>query len=918
MTRQIRELSIELKNSQTELEATVKARGEEQKEQPGVLLAGKQQAEQERDNAKAEVEKEQKRVESLQLELEAEKEETARYKAQAKIEASELAKSHAEKYKEMLRNIHLEKEKAVNVAVNAKATQPHDMIRKLLEGLAERRDTCNQPKEQEARKFEVINQIMWLETRESEALRTQLEAATNSLALETRRTRAAELANVTAAGEMTQEAAEIWELDTVLGTLEKIVGHAMFEDHKTERVETLRAMICEIDAYTKEVEQSASRNTSIQTAMRQDSVGLTREMKTQLKEIEETMIKEVEGRYNLKNKKQDFNSRIKMFMDETSKNAVKGSRLVTKLTALLLLDEIRHPCAAGSAAEGGEEVKTGAEAETVVTPAKITKDAWKESNQYKTLQGSLNKMTKERDQLIKGRDDLQCKLAEQTDKMVKLEYTIQKNSTKNAPEVTTPPEPKAWSTPTKRKTQPQVQAKPRCEERLQQEYAAVTKELTEKTDIKVKQAQEAAKVAEKQLRQAQEKITTLEKQVQQNHESTCANTTTTLQERNEDHAKEITFLLEEQNKLHAQWEQFHAEQTDIVVAQTIESSEVEKKARIKEMEVAVETAAQECRDAKQACQEWEVKHAEVKEQYDQLVSQKQLTEDKAAKEVGDLKRSIESLKEQTETLKIEKAELSDASKHTAGSNERAKAELEAKQTQIEQLQGVVARCKESEAAAAAEGMGAQDEDLLGRLKATEDSFQEAEQELQRANERCAQVKILLEQAIWSPAKNIQWTTDGKVVLHAVTVIRSSVLGDGPIEAEDGPIVVLVDVNDRKLTVYSDCLRHTEDGQTASVITTIQRELGLDVCDHEEAAAKMNRKASIMQTQWHTLMRVTEVWDLREGDQVKVKHRATLSESTQKVHGKNMHTVPTLSDSYSCSALGKNFCFSCRILAARIV
>ena len=86
-----------MKNSQAELEATVKARGEEQKEQPGVLLACKQQAEQERDDAKAEVEKEQRRLESLQLELEAEKEETAKYKAQAKIEASELAKSHAEK-----------------------------------------------------------------------------------------------------------------------------------------------------------------------------------------------------------------------------------------------------------------------------------------------------------------------------------------------------------------------------------------------------------------------------------------------------------------------------------------------------------------------------------------------------------------------------------------------------------------------------------------------------------------------------------------------------------------------------------------------------------------------------------------------------------------------------------------------------
>jgi hypothetical protein len=323
-----------LKNSEAVVEAISKARGEDQKEQPGVLLACKQQAEQERDNAKAEVEKEQRKLESLQIELEAEKEETAKYKTQAKIEASELAKGHAEKYKEMLRNIHLEREKLVNVAVNEKAAQPHDMIRKLLKGLVEGRDPCNQPREQEARKFEVINQIMWLETRESESLRTQLEAATNSLALEKRRTRAAELANVTTAGEMTQEAVKIWELDTVSETLEKIVGHAMFEDHKTERVETLRTMISEIDAYTKEVEQSASKNTSIQTAMRQDSVSVSRELRTQLKEIEDIMKKEVEGRYNTKNKKQDFNSRIKMFMDETAKSAVKGSRLVTKLTAL--------------------------------------------------------------------------------------------------------------------------------------------------------------------------------------------------------------------------------------------------------------------------------------------------------------------------------------------------------------------------------------------------------------------------------------------------------------------------------------------------------------------------------------------------------------------------------------------------------
>ena len=129
------------------------------------------------------------------------------------------------------------------------------------------------------------------------------------------------------------------------------------------------------------------------------------------------------------------------------------------------------------------------------------------------------------------------------------------------------------------------------------------------------------------------------------------------------------------------------------------------------------------------------------------------------------------------------------------------------------------------------------------------------------------------------SKKIQWTTDGKVVLHAVTVMEG-----GPTEEETGPIVVLVNVNDRKLTVYPNCLRHTEDGQPMSVITAIQGELGLGVCDHEEAAVKMNRKVSIMQAQWHTLMRVTEVWDLREGDQVKVKHRATMSESTQKTDG----------------------------------
>ena len=303
--------------------------------------------------------------------------------------------------------------------------------------------------------------------------------------------------------------------------------------------------------------------------------------------------------------------------------------------------------------------------------------------------------------------------------------------------------------------------------------------------------------------------------------------------------------------------------------------EAEKKARIDEMEAAVDAATQDCRDAKQACKRWEMKHAEVKEQYDQLVSQKQLAEDKTSGEVEDLRKDRESLKEQAEALKKENAELSDAARHTAGSSERAKAEMERKQTQIEQLQGEVARCKEIEATAAEKDMCEDTKEaLLGRLKVAEDSFQEAEQELQRADERCTQATMLLEQATWSPAKNIQWTTDSKVVRHAVKVMEG-----GLTEAETGPIVVLVNVNDRKLTVID-----TEDGQPTSVIAAIQREVGLGVCDHEEAAVKMNRKVSIMQAQWDTLMRVTEVWDLRVGDQVKVKFRANLSESTQKVWG----------------------------------
>ena len=64
-------------------------------------------------------------------------------------------------------------------------------------------------------------------------------------------------------------------------------------------------------------------------------------------------------------------------MDETARNAVAGSQLMTRLTTLLLLEEIRYPSTEGrpveQTSEGGE---TGAEAETIGPPTKITNDAW--------------------------------------------------------------------------------------------------------------------------------------------------------------------------------------------------------------------------------------------------------------------------------------------------------------------------------------------------------------------------------------------------------------------------------------------------------------------------------------------------------------------------------------------------------------
>jgi hypothetical protein len=252
----------------------------------------------------------------------------------------------------------------------------------------------------------------------------------------------------------------------------------------------------------------------------------------------------------------------------------------------------------------------------------------------------------------------------------------------------------------------------------------------------------------------------------------------------------------------------------------------------------------------------------------------------------ELQKDKEALMEQVEALRRENAELSDATKHTAGSNERARGEMEEKRIQIEQLQDEISRCKEAEATSAETGNRHEEaEDALqGRVILAEENLREAEQELQRVEEKCAQVMTLLEQAIWSPAKDIKWTTDGKSVLHAVKVME--MLGMGT-------IVVLIQVDDRRLAILQ-----TEDGQPTNVIAETQRETKLDVCDHEEAAAKMKRTVSIMQTQWRTLTRMTEAWDLQVGEQVEVQFRSNLSESTRRVMGEVLQKTDIRDDELS--------------------
>ena len=121
-----------------------------------------------------------------------------------------------------------------------------------------------------------------------------------------------------------------------------------------------------------------------------------------------------------------------------------------------------------------------------------------------------------------------------------------------------------------------------------------------------------------------------------------------------------------------------------------------------------------------------------------------------------------------------------------------------------------------------------------------------------------------------PSKRHQMDHRRNVGLHAVKVMET--LGTGT-------IAVLIRVDDRRLTILQP-----EDGQPANVIAEIQRETKLDVCDHEEAAARTKRTVSIMKTQWCTLTQITEVWDLQVGEQVEVQYRSELSESTRRVMG----------------------------------
>ena len=96
--------------------------------------------------------------------------------------------------------------------------------------------------------------------------------------------------------------------------------------------------------------------------------------------------------------------------------------------------------------------------------------------------------------------------------------------------------------------------------------------------------------------------------------------------------------------------------------------------------------------------------------------------------------------------KIEQMKVAVKTAERSGSNERVKAKMEEKRIQIEQLQDEIARCKEAETTAveAESRCEGTKEALQGRVILAEENLREAEQELQRVEEKCAQVTMLLE------------------------------------------------------------------------------------------------------------------------------------------------------------------------------
>ena len=137
---------------------------------------------------------------------------------------------------------------------------------------------------------------------------------------------------------------------------------------------------------------------------------MTIETKAEMKQISDMIDLEVLGR-SPKKKKADINTRVRHAMNEIASNAVECARLVERCLALLILDVVRNPeCVS---------IECDDEA-TKVSP----NDEWKETNQYKTLKGSLTKAETKLEKMSETCNELQSELADKTDEIEKLKYKV--------------------------------------------------------------------------------------------------------------------------------------------------------------------------------------------------------------------------------------------------------------------------------------------------------------------------------------------------------------------------------------------------------------------------------------------------------------------------------------------------------------